>query len=122
VQLHDSEYEERLLARVFAEGRASMTPPCARKLIEGAIAYARRLGIEPHADHKKAAHVLGGISAEDCPNSFTYGKDGKPFYVQGPNDSEAKAEQILKLLRANCGEGNYHVLIVAGNPDEFFSP
>jgi len=119
-QIHQSEYEERFLAKVFRDGRQAITPPCARKLIEDAVAYARALGLAAHPDYKKAARVLGGISVEDCPRTFTFGKDGKPFYIQGPNDSAAKAQLILNLLRAKCGEGNFDFLMVAGEPGGFF--
>jgi hypothetical protein len=115
VQLHESEYEDRLLSRVFKEGREPLTPACARKLLEGAVAYARQFGLEPHADYKAAAKVLGGISVENCSRTFTYGKDGKAFYVQGPYDSPSRASQIMHQLRTRAGEGNYHFLVELGS-------
>jgi hypothetical protein len=117
--LHVSEHEERLLDRVFRDGRQALSPACARKLVQDAISYARTLGFEPHSDFKQAARVFGGIAADECQTPFTFGKDGKPLYIQGPHDSPVKAERIMKLLHAKCGEGNYHYLAVLGEAPDF---
>lgn len=112
--LHTSEYEERLLRDIFRQGSEALSAACARKLVEDAVAYARALGIEPHRDYKQAARVFGGISTDECQSAFTFGKDGKPFYVQGPHDSPATAERIIKILHAKCGEGKFHYLMALG--------
>jgi len=115
-----AEYEDRLLGRVFAgSGRKAMDPCCARKLVEDAIAYARDLGFAPHRDYKQAARVFGGISTQACASTFTFGKDGKPCFVQGPYDSPEKCARIMQVLRNRCGEGNFYYLLVAhGSPLE----
>jgi hypothetical protein len=71
------------------------------------VAYAGKLGLAPHADYKKACKVLGGIVASDCNEEITLGSNGQPCYMQGPHDSPARVHQILRLLTANCGEGNF---------------
>jgi hypothetical protein len=109
--------QETLLDRLFPGRNAvRMTPAAARKLTEGAVSYARGLGFSPGADYKKASRVFGGIITADCDEQFTFGKNGKPLYIQGPSDSEARVWRILAALEARCGEGGYHY-IVAG--DEF---
>jgi hypothetical protein len=92
-----------------------VSPAYARKLIEGAIAYARNLGFEPHEDFHDASVVLGDIDPAACAEVFTFGRDGKPFYVDGPSHSEQKARQIINRLRARCGEGGFHFLVKADN-------
>lgn len=37
-----------------------------------------------------------------------FGKDGQPFYISGPYENPDK---ILKTLRENVGEGNFHYVI-----------
>jgi len=112
-RVHLSQYEGGFLDRVFAETRREpLEPGCARKLVEDAVAYARGLGFAPHEDYKHACRVLGGIDPRTCTRSFQFGHDGKPLYIQGPHDSDAKARRILNLLQARCGEGNYHFMVL----------
>lgn len=42
---------------------------------------------------------------------FEYGRDGKPFYVAGPNDSSAASCRILSLLQQQCGSSGFHYMI-----------
>jgi hypothetical protein len=56
------------------------------------------------ADYKKASRVFGGITTADCDEQFMFGKDDKPLYIQGPSDSPARVERILRALEAQCGK------------------
>jgi hypothetical protein len=115
-----TEYQEGIVDRFFPDGDAlQMTPEAARKLAEEAISYARGLGFAPRADYKKASRVFGGIIAADCDEQFVFGKNDKPFYFQGPSESPACVERILRVLQARCGEGGYHYTI-AGDIFEAF--
>ena len=110
-----AEYDAELLERILpADNRKPLDPPTARKLIEGAVAYAQNLGLAPHPDYKTACRVLGGIQSSDSTATFTFGEQGKPLFVQGPNDSSAFCQRILKQLRTRCGADGFHYLIVAG--------
>ncbi len=101
---------EGALDSILRSGKESVAPAYGRKLVEESVAYAGKLGLAPHADYKKACRVLGGIVASDCQEEFTFGNQGKPYYVQGPHDSPARVKQIERLLTANCGEGNFRTL------------
>lgn len=116
-RLSQGEYESRLLAKIFTDNASkSVEPCCARKLVEDAVQYARQLGIDPHRDYKAACRVFGGISAEDCADTFQFGKDGKPLFISGPDDSEARCKLILNTLQRHCGEGKFDYLV--GVPEE----
>jgi hypothetical protein len=107
-------YQGSLLDRLFPdEDPVRMTPAAARKLTEDAISYARGLGFSPGGDYKKASRVFGGITTADCDEEFMFGKDDKPLYIQGPSDSPARVERILRVLEAWCGEGGYHYIVAA---------
>ena len=109
-----ADYQESLLDRLFPdEDPVRMTPAAARKLTEDAISYARGLGFSPGVDYKKASRVFGGITTVDCDEEFMFGKDDKPLYIQGPSDSPARVERILRALEARCGEGGYHYIVAA---------
>jgi len=102
------------IARLFPdEDPVRMTPAAARKLTEDAISYASGLGFSPGADYKKASRVFGGITTAGCDEQFLFGKNDKPLYIQGPSDSPARVERILRALEARCGEGGYHYIVAA---------
>lgn len=88
-----------------------MKPECARKLVEGAVQYALDLELPPHADYRSARHIFGDISAAACTVEFTYGKDGKPLFIAGPDDDEATCELILRLMEKHCGPGGSHYIM-----------
>ena len=88
-----------------------MSPECLRKLIEGAVAYAAEVGFSYHPDYENAKGIFGDIDSSSCSESFTYGKDGKPFYMRGPYETRAQAQRIVEQLHEHCGEGGYHFLI-----------
>jgi hypothetical protein len=83
----------------------AMPVELAQQLVHGAVAYARGLGFEPHADFAAAAQHLGA-PASACPIRF--GRNGKPFYVCGPHDD---SRTILKTLDTTVGKGNYSDLV-----------
>ncbi len=87
------------------------TPSFARKLVEELVKYAERIGLPPHKDYKKAAQVFGDVDSGSCTVDFTFGKDGKPFFVNGPNDTPQRCREILEILERNCGSGNFDYII-----------
>lgn len=109
--LHDDGSEsllrELLAERLPEEFRERFHPACARKMIEGAIAYAETLGFAPHRDYRKARRALTGLDVSACPEAFIFGRDGKPFFVEGPNDSPERVERVLALLEAHCGPDGF---------------
>ena len=114
------EYEQRLLEPMTQrEGKTSLSPAGARKLVEGAVAYARTLGIEPHPDYKHAARVFGGINPAEHPQEFVYGDKGKPLFVQGPNDSPQFVERVMSTLVRRLGEGGFHYILSVGQSTDF---
>jgi hypothetical protein len=82
-------------------------PACARKLVEGAVAYAKDLGFEPHPDYRIARLIFGDIDTADCATEFTYGREGKPLYTNGPNENAAMQRRIVNQLARRCGPGGY---------------
>lgn len=82
------------------------------------IDYARQIGFEPHPDWRLSGRI---VEAErSFSNKFTFGSDGKPFYIQGPNDDASKIMRILGPL-VDRGEANYLTIEeIAGDDDECF--
>jgi hypothetical protein len=84
----------------------------AQAIVFGAVAYAERLGLSPHRDFVKVRDFLG---AWDGQPQLTFGRNGKPCYIQGPYDN---AQNILKALTQSVGEGNFDYMMTMGEWDE----
>jgi hypothetical protein len=78
----------------------------AQQLVYGAEEYARSLGFEPHPDYAAAKGQLGEWTG---PSAITFGRDGRPFYFQGPYDDSAS---ILRTLDRTVGRGQYDYVLV----------
>lgn len=116
--LNEASYENELKPSLLNshEGQTfeNVHPSCTKKIINGAVAYAKALGFSPHKDYHNAIKLLGNIKSTACPVAYQYGKDGMPFYISGPNESPAQAQKIVKQLAQKCGEGNYHYISQIG--------
>jgi hypothetical protein len=77
----------------------------ARKIIYGAVTYARSLGFAPAPGFKAAAEHLGLAAS---PSTIGFGQHGKPFFIQGPRDDPTA---ILRTLERSVGHGNFDFLI-----------
>jgi hypothetical protein len=80
----------------------------AREVVFGSVEYARGLGFEPHPDFAAAEGHLGEWAG---PSSITFGKDGKPLYVNGPYDDPGP---VIRTLERTVGQGNFDYLIGIG--------
>jgi hypothetical protein len=79
----------------------------AQHLVFGAVAYARRLGFEPASGFDQTTSHLGSWTG---PSAITFGRDGKPLFVQGPHDNAAS---ILNTLERSVGPNNFHYLVTS---------
>jgi hypothetical protein len=92
---------------------APCEPTLARKLVETGVRYAAELGFRPQKDYRLAHEIFGDIDAELCDQEIECGEEGKPIYVQGPDDD---AEAILAQLEARFGPDGFHYVLEAGDP------
>jgi hypothetical protein len=112
-------YDELVAHAAEVQRFEEVTPAYARKLIDDAIDYADSLGFEPHEDFNDLWAVLDPIDATSCDARFTFGKNGKPFYVNGPNHGIGKARAIILHLIERCGPDGFHYLVGDLPPDVF---
>jgi hypothetical protein len=106
--MSQSQYAQALDHLSENESFAPSSPECARKLVESAEAYAADIGFAPHPDYRWARKIFGDIDAGACTKEFTFGKDGKPFFMSGPNDTPAKCKQIMNTLAKRFGPSGFH--------------
>ena len=119
-RIHESlvEYEKfKHLVGEHAPVRA-VSAPYARKLVEGAVAYARDLGFEPSRDYRLAAEIFGDINPAECGDAIVFGKDGKPFYMRGPGEDAVRADQIVKHLTRRCGPDGFEFIVTPPDDDD----
>jgi len=111
VLMGENEYRLRLRQIERHQNLVKVDPPCAKKLVEEAEIYAEALGFSPHGDYGFAKRIFEGIRKEQCPRSFTFGRDGKPLYLAGPNDSEQFARNVVETLTDRLGPDGFHFLM-----------
>jgi hypothetical protein len=97
------EFQEMIRRTEKAETMSPITPERLAKIIEGAVDYARALGFSPHPDFGHASMLLAGIDSSNCSDPISFGREGKPFYLQGPYDSPAMATAIARRVEAAAG-------------------
>ena len=111
--LSENEYKNRFKEISLHETLENIHPSCARKLIEQCIDFSDALGFKPHKDFKISRQLLMDVDPTICPSQYNFGKDGKPFYISGPNENLNQSRQIISSLLRNCGEGNFDYLMSA---------
>src|SRR5260370_27895552 len=112
-------YESDYLGKMRGQFQVrKLDPRAARKLIEGAVDYARQFGFPPHVDYHVARHLFGDLDGGACAEEFEFGKDGKPIFIAGPHDTPERCRQIMSMLEHRYGPDGYHYLIPMNPADE----
>ncbi|MEQ4718844.1 helix-turn-helix domain-containing protein [Nonomuraea sp. B19D2] len=79
----------------------------AKNIVFGSIDHARTLGFEAHEDYAPLADDMLGKWEGD--SAITFGRNGKPFYVQGPDD---KPQRVLQILRRTLTDDDFDYVLV----------
>jgi hypothetical protein len=83
----------------------SVDPSYARKLLRDLAAWSLSIGFAPHRDFAAVERLFGDVSADASDAVFRFGRDGKPFYIPGPDDTahliQRRIEQLQKYLGDN---------------------
>lgn len=87
------------------------TASYARKMVEEAVEYAHNLGFKPQRDYRDAKIIMGDIVSDASLKEFAFGKDGKPFYISGPDDSQQEISRILNTLEIRCGMDGFTYML-----------
>lgn len=92
------DFEDMLREMEKVQKMVAIAPECLAKIIKGAVEFARSFGFPPHHDYRHASTLLDGIDPSTCKREFTFGRDGKPYYIQGPNETPAQAQAIARRV------------------------
>jgi hypothetical protein len=112
-----ADYKEMIAEMDESQKMIPIEPACLVKIVKEAVDYAGSFGFSPHPDYRHASRLLAGIDPAGCSQEFTFGRDGKPFYIQGPYESLAVADAIADHI---AQAGGHYVLPVALEESEEF--
>jgi hypothetical protein len=98
----------RQLPRFCSDVPEKCDPSLAYELVYGAIEFARKYEFEPHPDYQKASQILDPPEVYARGQGVKFGRDGKPYFIAGPNDN---ASAIITKLERTAGPGNFDYIV-----------
>ena len=88
----------------------------AHNIVFAGLEYAEEYGFKPHKDFTSITQYMLEEDTDEIELiEVECGKDGKPFYVNGPYEDQTKIKQILAQLERTAEPGNYDFEIVDDN-------
>jgi hypothetical protein len=85
----------------------SVDPSYARKLLRDLAAWSQSIGFAPHRDFAAVERIFGDMSADASDTVFRFGRDGKPVYIPGPNDTAPLIQRRIAQLRKYLGDDGF---------------
>jgi len=85
----------------------SVDPSYARKLLRDLAAWSQSIGFAPHRDFAAAERMFGDVSADASDAVFRFGRDGKPVYIPGPNDTAHLIQRRIEQLQKYLGDDGF---------------
>jgi hypothetical protein len=82
-------------------------PAYARKLLRDLAAWSQSIGFAPHRDFAVVERIFGDVIADASDAVFRFGRDGKPVYMAGPDDSPYLVRQRVEQLRKHLGDDGF---------------
>lgn len=90
-------------------------------IIYAANEFAGELGFKPHKDFTLVSQFILEEDTEEIELiEIECGRDGKPVYVRGESDTDAKVMQIINQLQKTVGEGNFDLVLGDKDGDDDF--
>jgi len=85
----------------------SVDPSYARKLLRDLAAWSQSIGFAPHRDFAAVERMFGDVSADASDAMFRFGRDGKPVYIPGPNDTVPLIQRRIEQLQKYLGDDGF---------------
>jgi hypothetical protein len=85
----------------------SIDPSDARKLLCDLAARSQSIGFAPHRDFAAVERIFGDVSVDASDAVFRFGRDGKPVYIPGPNDTAPLIRRRIAQLQKCLGDDGF---------------
>jgi hypothetical protein len=85
----------------------SVDPRDSRKLLRDLAAWSQSIGFAPHRDFAAVERIFGDVSADASEAVFRFGRDGKPVYIPGPNDTAPLIRRRIEQLQKCLGDDGF---------------
>lgn len=83
----------------------------AHNIIFAGLEFAEDYGFTPHKDFTSVAQYILDEDSDDIEwFEIDCGLNGKPTYIRGPYDDDAKIKRIVAQLEKTAGPGNYTII------------
>ncbi len=117
---NNSEYEYKALVEkiysVHDHGKIPIDYTLAHNIIFGCIAYSEDLGFKPEKDWAITQMILEEDTEDVELIEVEFGKNGKPYFINGPYDN---VQKVVNTLNKSVGQGNYEMMYMLGNLNRF---
>lgn len=91
----------------------------AHNIVYAGVEFAEEFGFKPHKDYESVTKYMLEEDTEDIELiEIECGNDGKPLYMRGPFEDDAKARRIIAQLEKNAGPGKYDFVDVSEDWDD----
>jgi hypothetical protein len=100
-------FEMYMEATDAASPMVSVDPSYARKLLRDLAAWSQSIGFAPHRDFAAVERIFGDVSADASDAVFRFGRDGRPVYIPGPNDTAPVIQRRIAQLRKYLGDDGF---------------
>ncbi len=116
--INPGQFSEHLQQLSQRDDVRSCDPIRAKKLVTEAVKWSASLGLQPMGDYNRVKAIWSDLDETQCEETFEFGRDGRPVYIQGPNDSPEFIQGVMNTLEANLGEDNFHYMREFGTGEE----
>jgi hypothetical protein len=91
----------------------AVDPSDCRKLLRDLAAWSQSIGFAPHRDFAAVERIFGDVNADASEAAFQFGRDGKPVYIPGPNDTASLIRRRIAQLQKCLGNDGFGFEIAA---------
>jgi len=103
-----TEYREKLGSRAELEDYVKISYELAHNIVYAALEFAEEYGFKPAKDFTSTTQFMLEEDTDEIELiEIECGKNGKPLFVSGPNDDQAKINKVLAQLERTAGPGNF---------------
>ncbi|MCS7466261.1 hypothetical protein NZK35_06170 [Stieleria sp. ICT_E10.1] len=106
-----SQFSDHLRRLRSAGDVAKCDPVVGKKLVTDSVEWAKQFGLAPHRDYERISGIWHDVDESQCTRTFQFGRDGRPCFIQGPNDSPEFARRVMDTIAGHLVEGDEKVIV-----------